>query len=397
MSTIDEYITPAPGGEEDPFGSLFRDVHRTDDGITSARKGEEEPLADLFRDVFDLADEAVERVTDDEIDRSARRVLSAARRKERRFRRPAAAIAAGLLAGAFAAAGSVLLTRILLFLFASFTVVALVTVPSGPGVRHPWIRRLVKQQPRDGRYVLNQALRHLDKIFIKMPGKMPLAPSSVELLMHPGDLASLTRYIDVELVSTVAGEYYAAVIAARAARLDSNGKIRVKVTADPAISAGRYQLRRDQRAAVSPRDRAYAYGHNESTRRDMVGTSSLSAMIDLAVPGDSAVSPPLRLVTNGSIAETRVSGARAGRGESVELRLPEEITVSRVHAEFIFAGDQWWIIGRGRNGLVLNGTPLSEGHVVRPGDSIQWGCQDGALTSRVEIGEEQALYAEKQW
>ena len=42
--------------------------------------------------------------------------------------------------------------------------------------------------------------------------------------------------------------------------------------------------------------------------------------------------PLLRLVTQGHVAETRISGARAGRGSAAELRLPEVPTVSRVHA-----------------------------------------------------------------
>ena len=64
-----------------------------------------------------------------------------------------------------------------------------------------------------------------------------------------------------------------------------------------------------------------------------------------------------------------------GPGHAVELRLPEEITVSRVHAEFIFAEGQWWIISKGLNGLVLNGTALAGEQMVQPGDVIHWGAR----------------------
>ena len=76
--------------------------------------------------------------------------------------------------------------------------------------------------------------------------------------------------------------------------------------------------------------------------------------------------PALRLVTGDSIAETQVSGARAGRG-SVELKLPEMPTVSREHARFTFCEGQWWITNLGRNGLAVNGTML----VVGAAESMQ--------------------------
>src|SRR5262249_23604511 len=59
----------------------------------------------------------------------------------------------------------------------------------------------------------------------------------------------------------------------------------------------------------------------------------------------------------GSAAETRVSGARAGRGTAVELLLPEEPTVSRVHAKFDFRDGQWRGTGLGRNGAMGDEKP----------------------------------------
>jgi hypothetical protein len=98
------------------------------------------------------------------------------------------------------------------------------------------------------------------------------------------------------------------------------------------------------------------------------------------------VIPPLRLVTGDSIAETRSSGARAGRGGLAELCLPDVPTVSRVHAKFTFTGGQWWITSLGRNGVTLNGTFLADERALMDGDSIRWGSRPDAPASRVEIG-----------
>jgi len=287
----------------------------------------------------------------------------------------------------------VLLTRVLLLLLGPVAVAAVMMAPTGAGAPYPWTGRLPNRR-RDGRAVLNHALRHLREVFIEIPKKVLLAPSTVELLMNPGDLTSLSGFIEVELVSSIATEYYAAEVALRGARLASDRPVKVRVTSDPAIQPGRYRFRRDQRVAISAGDQLRAWGQNGPIRRELASATNVG--IELTTPREPAVNPPLRLVTNGSIAETRVSGARAGRGREVELPLPEEPTVSRVHAEFIFAESEWWIIGRGRNGLVLNGALLSGKHVVRPGDAIHWGCQDGALVSRVEIGADQGFYAGKQ-
>lgn len=95
--------------------------------------------------------------------------------------------------------------------------------------------------------------------------------------------------------------------------------------------------------------------------------------------------PVLSLVTGSTVVQTRTSGARAGRG-SVELRLPEEPTVSREHARFTFSDGRWWIANLGRNGLTLNGTPLTGEQALDDGDVIRWGMRWNALLSRVEIG-----------
>jgi FHA domain len=95
--------------------------------------------------------------------------------------------------------------------------------------------------------------------------------------------------------------------------------------------------------------------------------------------------PLLRLVTDGSVAQTQVSGARAGRG-AVELSLPDVPTVSREHARFTFSDGRWWIANLGRNGLTLNGAALAGEQPLSSGDSIHWGMRSDALLSRIEIG-----------
>ena len=269
----------------------------------------------------------------------------------------------------------------------------------GVGAGHPWVRQMATRPWRDGRDVLNVALRHLPEVFMMMPGKALFAPAAVELLMHPADLGSLTALIDIEVINSSATERYEAEVAAYAAHLTGDTPVKVTVTSDPEIPAGRYRLRRDQRrTGTRSADQLLPQGGDGSTRHDLA--EAAAAKTGLATHEEPVVSPPpLRLVTNGSSTETRVSGARAGRGWEAELRLPEDRRVSRVHAEFTFARGQWWITSLGRNGLVLNDTPLTAEHVdtVQAGDSIRWGRQKGALMSRVEIDEEQSSNAGTSW
>ncbi len=126
-------------------------------------------------------------------------------------------------------------------------------------------------------------------------------------------------------------------------------------------------------------------GHDGNTRAQSApGRSAAPGMATVIELSRSPV-PALRLVTGGSVAETRVSGARAGRG-TVELTLPDVPTVSREHARFTFSDGRWWIANLGRNGLTLNGTALVGEQPLDSGDSIRWGMRSDALLSRVEIG-----------
>ena len=96
--------------------------------------------------------------------------------------------------------------------------------------------------------------------------------------------------------------------------------------------------------------------------------------------------PPLRLITGGAVAETTVSGARAGRGHAVELGLPEVPTVSREHAKFTYSDGQWYVTNLGMNGITLNGRAVTGEHAVSTGDSIRWGTRPDALLSEGQIG-----------
>jgi hypothetical protein len=385
MRTVDEDIMPAPdGGEDFPPGLVTDEFELAE---IPSWPDDEEPLADLFRDVFELVDETVARVKPGEVERAVRSTLPVSRRgegrlaggsfakRQRLIRGAVTSAAAGAWLAAFTSAGSVQLARFLLLVLAALVVAVVVTTwPSSSG-RRLWPRKFSERPWRDGRAVLNIALRHMREVFVAMPGKVMLAPRAVELQMNPRDIASLTSRIEISLVNSMAEEHYQATILANAARLAAGGSVKVRVTADPELPVGRYRLRRDQlEDAWTP-----------SRSRELARTVPVRPDLTLPGGGKLAAPPTLRLVTNGSVAETRVSGARAGRGQQVELQLPEESTVSRVHAEFVFARGQWRVIGKGLNGLILNGAVAEGEQVVQPGDTIRWGRQDGALVSRVEI------------
>jgi FHA domain len=126
-------------------------------------------------------------------------------------------------------------------------------------------------------------------------------------------------------------------------------------------------------------------GHDGNTRAQQAPGQPAAAGMATVIELSRSPVPVLRLVTGGSVAETRVSGARAGRG-AVELALPDVPTVSREHARFTFSDGHWWIANLGRNGLTLNGAALVGEQPLSDGDSIRWGMRSDALLSRVEIG-----------
>jgi hypothetical protein len=335
--------------------------------------------------------------------------------------------------------GSLVASTTLLFLLGAVSAgVVVVLRLFGFGRDHPWFHHAASRPWRDGRDVLSVALRHLSEVFIVTPQGSLLAPNAVELRMNPADIESLAELIDLSLVNASAAEAYAAEVAAHSARVVSNVPLEVGVVADPAVPPGRYRLRQrsslaamtldaDTFTSADPVCAPYPVGasgpvgmagpvgaHGPLSAQAPVSAPSLAegaypvmtagvgpfrdgrTRSDLAVAPtfmtgaatvtEAALTPLLRLITNGAIAETRVSGARAGRGKAVELQLPGEPTVSRVHATFTCTGGEWRITVLGRNGVLLNGAPLTSEHVIRNGDSIRWGQQSSAPVSAVVIG-----------
>lgn len=309
--------------------------------------------------------------------------------------------------------GSVLTATVLLVAIAGLGA-AVVAGLRGMGITrdHPWLRRMAARPWRDGQDVLNVAMHHLPDVFIVTPSGSLIAPDVVELQMNPGDLASLGERMGLDVVSTSVTEVYEDQVVKRGARFAGSGRPEVYLVPDHSLPPGRYRLRRGLPAGARPSpgpwdlsdgpdlidpqpiyvDQEFATaldpvgaGYGDRTRYDfdpsrtvMDGMATVMEQIRPAVP-------VLRLVTGSSVAETSVSGARAGRGP-VELVLPEVPTVSRVHAIFTFAAGRWWVTNQGVNGLSVNGVPVSDKQALSDGDSIRWGKSQDAPLSEVEIG-----------
>ncbi len=247
----------------------------------------------------------------------------------------------------------------------------------------------------------------LDQIFVALRGRMvrqglpePVESGTRGARRFP--FARNTAPIEAPIDQLAAAEERANEAQAQAGPLTASAVTR---TDDHGNSAGE-TLQPFQSSVPSDHPRvaqSHPHGGDEATRRYPGGAADVATglvaseepVFSSSVEEPIFSPPPLRLVTNGSATETRVSGARAGRGWDAEPRLPEDLTVSRAHARFTFARGQWWVTNLGRNGLLLNGIPLSGERMVRPGDTIRWGCQDGALASRVEIAAEDLLRADE--
>jgi hypothetical protein len=287
-------------------------------------------------------------------------------------------------------------------------------------------------------------MRHLSDVLIVTPSGSLIAPDVVELQMNPGDLASLGERMGLDVVSTSVTEVYEDHVVKRGARFAGSCRPEVYLVPDHSIPQGRYRLRRGLPASARPFrgpwdlsdgpglidpqptyvdidpqptyvDQEFATamdpggtgsapewgypppapgpgyaqpvgaGPDGRTRYDVdPGRTIMDGMATVMEQIRPAV-PVLRLVTGSSVAETSVSGARAGRGP-VELVLPEVPTVSRVHAIFTFAAGRWWVTNQGMNGLSVNGVPVSGEQPLSDGDSIRWGKSQDAPLSEVEIG-----------
>ena len=363
-------------------------------------------------------------------------------RRRKRWMIAAAVAATALLL--ISVTGSVLGSLAVLVLAAVLAGLAAVALRAlGFGRDHPAVQALATRPWRDGREVFGLALRHLYEVFIVTPNGSRLAPSAVELCMNPRDVDALADIIDLELVNASAAEAYAAEIEASGAQVRRDLPLEVRVVADPAVPAGRYGLRQRRPGAVPasagpagpvpPGYGAGGWGTGGGPRPDLPPTDPMTSggmIADAAAGGgparamtpDPGISDPvtseavtaeammagavtrealpsavalagralapnplLRLVTGDYVTQTRVSGARAGRGFGTELTLPDDPTMSRVHATFTCTDGLWRISGTGRNGLALNGIALSGEEVIRDGDFIRWGLRADALSSRVQI------------
>ena len=275
---------------------------------------------------------------------------------------------------------------------------------------HPWMQRMASRPWRDGQDVVRVAMRHLPDVFVVTPSGSLLAPNVVELQLNPGDLASLCERMELGVISSSLTEVYEEQVAGYQARLARPDRAQVYVTASGSVPAGRYRLRQGDpvRAGTRPdlidADLApeFAYAAPQHAYAGPVShvwqdpgptvdpgptddpgptvAAGMTTVMEASLPPV----PALRLVTGSSVAETRTSGARAGRGP-VELILPDVPTVSREHARFTFSDGRWWISNQGRNGLILNGTPVTGEQPLSDGDTIRWGTNPDAPLSRVEI------------
>src|SRR4051794_40825101 len=74
--------------------------------------------------------------------------------------------------------------------------------------------------------------------------------------------------------------------------------------------------------------------------------------------------------------EPGLSQASVGRQPSLELVLDWDDSVSRVHARFERAGDDWTVVddGLSRNGTFVNGGRVSGPRRLSDGDTLQFGA-----------------------
>ena len=268
---------------------------------------------------------------------------------------------------------------------------------------HPWIRRLASRPWRDGQDVLKVAMRHLSDVFVVTPSGMLLAPNVVELQLNPDNFVALCEWMEPGMISASMTEVYEEQVAAAGARFGGAGRPGVYVIAAGSVPPGRYRLRQRDPVSVDgepdmpdawyanvPPEFAYvasqpAYaGPGSAVGLEPDAGHTVAGGMDTIMERGLASVPVLRLVTGSSVAQTTMSGARAGRG-CVELVLPDVLTVSREHARFTFSDGRWWITNQGRNGLTLNGAPVTGEQPLSDGDAIRWGTRPDALLSRVEI------------
>ena len=310
--------------------------------------------------------------------------------------------------------GSALSATMLLVAFAATGAIAALFLRSMGVTRdHPRIRQLASRPWRDGQAVLQVALSHLHDVFVITPSGSLFAPTSVEIQMNPEDRGSLCDRIELSVVIASVTEAYADQVVRYGARFATSERAEAYVVADERIPRGRYRLRQGHPATAAAQREMPDASHYMSPEPEFAHAvpryaddgsdgwvwreydPALTTVDARTVVDDGPVTvlekttappvPVLRLVTGDSVAQTQMTGARAGRG-SVELPLPDVPTISREHARFEFSEGRWWVTNLGMNGLAVNGAPVASEHPLSDGDAIRWGSRPDALLSRVEIG-----------
>src|SRR5580700_7101800 len=194
---------------------------------------------------------------------------------------------------------------------------------------HPWLQRIASRPWRDGQDVLTVAMRHLADVFVVTPSGALIAPNLVELQLNPDDLDFLCERMEPGVISASMTEVYEEQVTAYGARLAGAGRAEVYVIAAGSVPPGRYCLRQGDPVSIDAQPDHYANAAPEwaySAPQDGYAEPGSHAwgrpdpdltvgggMVTIMEPGPAPI-PVLRLVTGSSVAETRLSGARAGRG-----------------------------------------------------------------------------------
>ena len=325
------------------------------------------------------------------------------RRSRRRWSLAGGVVAAWLVL--YLIAGSAFSATLLLVGLAAAAAIAVIFLRSMGVTRdHPWIRQLASRPWRDGQDVLRVAMNHLPDVFVIAPSGALFAPNIVEIQMNPEDIASLCDRMELSVITASASEFYEEQVARCRARLATPDRAEVYVVPDRAIPRGSYRLQQGHPAtAAAQREFAYAAPRYAGADADFEEWEWREPSLDLttvdarqvvnagADVGTATVReetvppvPVLRLVTGDQVAQTRMPGAEAGRGE-VELTLPNVATISRKHARFAFSDGRWWVTNLGLNGLTVNGAAAETELPLSDGDTIRWGSRADAVVSRVEI------------
>ena len=216
------------------------------------------------------------------------------------------------------------------------------------------------------------AMLHLSDVFVVTPSGSLVAPKAVELQLNPDDLATLRERMDLDVIRASLTEVYEEQAAAYEARFAGPGRADVRVIAAGSVPPGRYRLRQadpvsaeawpdmadawysdvaPELACAAPRPAYMGSGSHPWPEHDP-GLTVASGMA--TIMEQSLRVPALRLVTGTSVAETMVSGARAGRG-SVEMVLPDVPTVSREQRDSPSA-----TVAGGSRTRAGTGSPLTE-------------------------------------